>query len=93
MSTDNDDWLYDEEIRVLVPTSDEFNMNVDVVLKSYLDKINEDAVANGTWDNYEEVFIPLVMSNGFSFGKTNVINIRMDRMKYNNGKSFFPAND
>ena len=91
LNTDNDDWLYDKEIRVIVPTSDEFKR--DVILKSYLDKINEDAYASGTFDNYKEVFIPLVMSNGFGFGKTNVLNIRMDRMKYNSGQSFFSEDE
>ena len=91
LSTDNDDWLDDKEIRVIVPTSDDYKMNV--ILKSYLDKINEDAYASGTSDNYEEVFIPLVMSNGFGFGKTNVLNIRMDRMKYNSGQSFFSEDE
>ena len=91
LNTDNDDWLYDKGIRVIVPTSDEFKMNV--VLKSCLDWINEEAYANGSYDNYEEVFIPLVMSNGFGLGKTNVINTRMDRMKHADGESFFTEND
>ena len=40
-------------------------------------------------DNVEEVYIPLEMANGFGFNKTNVINIRMDKMKYSNGKDFY----
>ena len=86
-STDNDDWLDDKQISVLVPTTDDYSMNV--VLESILNKRNEDAAANGTSDNYEEVYIPLTMANGFGFGKTNVINIRMDKMKYSTGKDFF----
>ena len=86
-STDNDDWLDDKQISVLVPTNDEYTMNV--VLESILNKRNEDAAANGTSDNYEEVYIPLTMANGFGFGKTNVINIRMDKMKYSTGKDIF----
>ena len=86
-STDNDEWLDDKQISVLVPTTDDYSMNV--VLESILNKRNEDAAANGTSDNYEEVYIPLTMANGFGFGKTNVINIRMDKMKYSNGKDFF----
>ena len=86
-STDDDSWLDDKWISVIVPTDEEFNMNV--VLESILNYRNEQAAANGTDDNYEEVFIPLVMTNGFGFGKTNIINIRMDKMKYSNGKSFY----
>ena len=74
---------------MIVPTDDDFRK--DVVLESILNKINEDAVANGTHDNYEEVYIPLEMKNGFGFGKTNIINIRMDKMKYSNGKSFYQS--
>ena len=29
------------------------------------------------------------MANGFGFNKTNVINVRMDKMKYSNGKDFY----
>ncbi len=86
-STDNDDWLNDKVVSVVVPTNEEWDMNV--VLESILDHRNAEAAANGTEDNVEEVFIPLEMANGFGFNKTNVINIRMDRMKYSNGKSFF----
>ncbi|WP_091915417.1 fimbrillin family protein [Prevotella aff. ruminicola Tc2-24] len=88
-STDDDSWLDDKQISVLVPTAEEFNMNV--VLESILNKRNEDAAANGTTDNYEEVYIPLVMTNGFGFAKNNVINIRMDQMKYADGRSFYEA--
>ena len=88
-STDDDSWLEDKQISVIVPTDDDFRK--DVVLESILNKINEDAVANGTHDNYEEVYIPLEMKNGFGFGKTNIINIRMDKMKYSNGKSFYQS--
>ena len=88
-STDDDSWLDDKQISVLVPTAEEFNMNV--VWESILNKRNEDAAANGTTDNYEEVYIPLVMTNGFGFAKNNVINIRMDQMKYADGRSFYEA--
>ena len=88
-STDDDSWLDDKQISVLVPTAEEFNMNV--ALESILNKRNEDAAANGTTDNYEEVYIPLVMTNGFGFAKNNVINIRMDQMKYADGRSFYEA--
>ena len=88
-STDDDSWLDDKQISVLVPTAEEFNMNV--VLESILNKRNEDAAAYGTTDNYEEVYIPLVMTNGFGFAKNNVINIRMDQMKYADGRSFYEA--
>ena len=64
---------------------------MNVVLESILNKRNEDAAANGTTDNYEEVYIPLVMTNGFGFAKNNVINIRMDQMKYADGRSFYEA--
>ena len=89
--TDNEDWLDDREIRVLVPATDDYSRNV--LLESILDQINEEAYANGTSDNYEEVFIPLVMTQGFGFGKTNIINIRMDRMKKADGSNFFPENE
>lgn len=85
--TDNDDWLEDKQISVHVPTTDEFVMNV--LLESILDWRNQEAAANGTSDNYEEVYIPLNMANGFGFGKTNVINIRMDQIKENNGRNLF----
>ena len=29
------------------------------------------------------------MTNGFGFNKTNLINIRMDKMKYPDGKDFY----
>lgn len=86
-STDNDDWLNDKVVSMVVPTNDEWYMNV--YLESILGHRNAEAAANGTEENVEEVFIPLEMANGFGFNKTNVINIRMDRMKYSNGKSFF----
>ena len=86
-STENDDWLNDKVISMIVPTYDEWNMNV--VLQSILDKRNADAAANGTEENVEDIYIPLDMANGFGFNKTNVINIRMDRMKHPNGKDFY----
>ena len=86
-STDNDDWLNDKVIGVIVPTNDEWSRNV--VLESTLKYRNEEAVANGTDDNVEEIFIPLEMANGFGFKKTNVINIRMHQMKYSDGRDFF----
>ena len=86
-STDNDDWLEDKVLGVIVPTNDEWGINV--VLKSILNHRNEEADANGTSENVEEVFIPLTMANGFGFNKTNVINIRMDKMKYGNGRDFY----
>ena len=86
-STDNDDWLNDKVIGVIVPTNDEWSRNV--VLESTLKYRNEEAVANGTDDNVEEIFIPLEMANGFGFNKTNVINIRMHQMKYSDGRDFF----
>ena len=86
-STDNDDWLNDKVVSMVVPTNDDWGMNV--VLESILDHRNAEAAANGTEENVEEVFIPLEMANGFGFNKTNVINIRMDRMKDSTGKSFF----
>ena len=88
-STDNDDWLNDKVVKMVVPTNDDWLMNV--YLESILDHRNAVAAANGTEDNVEEVFIPLEMANGFGFNKTNVINIRMDRMKYSNGQSFFAS--
>ena len=86
-STDNDDWLNDKVVSVVVPTNDDWDMNV--YLESILDHRNAEAAANGTEDNVEEVFIPLEMANGFGFNKTNVINVRMDKMKYSNGKNFY----
>lgn len=86
-STDNDDWLNDKVLGMIVPTDDDWSRNV--VLQSILDHRNEEAAANGTEDNVEEVFIPLEMTNGFGFNKTNVINVRMDKMKYSNGKDFY----
>lgn len=86
-STDNDDWLNDKVVNMVVPTNDDWRMNV--VLESILDHRNAEAVANGTEENVEEVFIPLEMANGFGFNKTNVINVRMDRMKYSNGQNFY----
>ena len=87
LSTDNDDWMYDKMLTMIVPTDEEWNRNV--VLQSILDERNADAAANGTEENVEEVFIPLEMANGFGFNKTNIINIRMDRMKHSNGKDFY----
>ena len=87
LSTDNDDWMYDKMLSMIVPTDEEWNRNV--VLQSILDQRNADAAANGTEDNVEEVFIPLDMANGFGFNKTNLINVRMDRMKHPNGKDFY----
>lgn len=29
------------------------------------------------------------MTNGFGFNMTNIINVRMDKMKYSDGKSFY----
>lgn len=86
-STENDDWLNDKVLGVIVPTDSDWGMNV--VLESILNHRNEEAAANGTEDNLGEVFIPLEMTNGFGFNKTNVINIRMDKMKYSNGKDFY----
>ncbi|MCR5571570.1 MAG: fimbrillin family protein, partial [Bacteroidales bacterium] len=86
-STDNDDWLNDKVVSVVVPTQ----WSIDVYLESILDHRNAEAAANGTEDNVEEVFIPLEMANGFGFNKTNVINIRMDRMKHSDGQSFFSS--
>ena len=86
-STDNDDWLEDKVLGVIVPTNDEWGINV--VLESTLKYRNEEAAANGTDDNVEEIFIPLVMANGFGFNKTNVINIRMHQMKFSDGRDFF----
>ena len=86
-STDNDDWLNDKVLGMLVPTNDDWGMNV--VLESILNHRNEEAAVNGTEDNVEEIFIPLEMTNGFGFNKTNAINVRMDRMKYANGRDFY----
>lgn len=86
-STDNDDWMNDKMLSMIVPTDEEWNRNV--VLQSILDKRNADAAANGTGEDVEEIFIPLDMANGFGFGKTNVINIRMDKMKHSDGKDFY----
>ena len=86
-STDNDDWLNDKVLEMIVPTNNDWRMNV--VLQSILDHRNAEAAANGTEENVEEVFIPLTMTNGFGFNKTNIINVRMDKMKYSNGKSFY----
>ena len=86
-STDNEDWLEDKVLGMIVPTNDEWGRNV--VLESILDDRNFDAAANGTDDNVEEIFIPLEMANGFGFNKTNVINIRMHKMKYSDGRDFF----
>lgn len=86
-STDNDDWLNDKVLGMLVPTNDDWVMNV--VLESILNHRNALAAANGTEDNVEEIFIPLQMTNGFGFNKTNVINIRMDLMKYSSGRAFY----
>ncbi len=86
-STDNDDWLNDKVLGMLVPTNDDWGMNV--VLESILNHRNALAAANGTEDNVEEIFIPLQMTNGFGFNKTNVINIRMDLMKYSSGRAFY----
>ena len=85
-STDNDDWLNDRMINMIVPADEEWSRNV--ILESILNQRNADADADGTEANLEEVFIPLVMANGFGFNKTNIINIRMERMKYSNGKNF-----
>lgn len=79
--------LDDKVLGMIVPTDDDWSRNV--VLQSILDHRNEEAAANGTEDNVEEVFIPLEMTNGFGFNKTNVINVRMDKMKYSNGKDFY----
>ena len=87
LSTDNDDWMYDKMLSMIVPTDEDWNRNV--VLQSILDQRNADAAAEGTEENVEEVFIPLDMANGFGFNKTNVINVRMDRMKHPNGKDFY----
>ena len=86
-STDNDDWLNDKVLGMIVPTDSDWCMNV--VLESILNHRNAEAAANGTEENVEEVFIPLEMANGFGFNKTNVINVRMDRVKYSNGQSFY----
>ena len=86
-STDNDDWLNDKVLGMIVPTDSDWCMNV--VLESILNHRNAEAAANGTEENVEEVFIPLEMANGFGFNKTNVINVRMDKMKYSNGKDFY----
>ena len=86
-STDNDDWLNDKVLGVIVPTTSEWVMNV--VLQSILDHRNAEAAANGTEENLGEVYIPLEMANGFGFNKTNVINVRMDKMKYPDGKDFY----
>ena len=86
-STDNDDWMNDKMINIIVPSDDEWQKNV--ILQSILNQRNAESAACGTEDNVEEVFIPLVMSNGFGFNKTNVINVRMDRMKHSNGKDFY----
>ena len=86
-STENDDWLNDKVLGMIVPTDSDWVMNV--VLESILDHRNAEAAANGTEDNLGEVYIPLEMTNGFGFNKTNLINIRMDKMKYDNGKDFY----
>ena len=86
-STENDDWLNDKVLGMIVPTDSDWCMNV--VLESILNHRNAEAAANGTEENVEEVFIPLEMANGFGFNKTNVINVRMDKMKYSNGKDFY----
>ncbi|MBO7587891.1 MAG: hypothetical protein J6T18_00495 [Bacteroidaceae bacterium] len=87
LSTDNDDWMSDKMLSMIVPTDEEWNRNV--ILQSILDRRNADAYENGTYENVEEVFIPLDMKNGFGFNKTNVINVRMDKMKHRNGKDFY----
>ena len=86
-STENDDWLNDKVLGMIVPTDSDWVMNV--VLESILDHRNAEAAANGTEDNLGEVYIPLDMANGFGFNKTNLINVRMDKMKYDNGKDFY----
>ena len=86
-STDNDDWLNDKVVSMIVPTNQEWGMNV--VLESILNHRNSQAAANGTSDNVEEVYIPLTMTDGFGFGSTDTIDVRMDRMKYSNGRDFF----
>ena len=86
-STENDDWLNDKVLGVIVPTTSEWVR--DVVLQSILDHRNAEAAANGTEENLGEVFIPLEMTNGFGFNKTNLINVRMDKMKYPDGKDFY----
>ena len=90
-STDDDSWLEDKQISVIVPTNDDYKM--DVLFESILNYRNEEAAANGVFNNYEEVYIPLEMKNGFGFGKNNIINIRMDKMKYSNGKSFYQSSN
>lgn len=87
LSTDNDDWLNDPMISVWIPTSDDYSMNV--YLKSHLDYRNQEAAANGTSDNVEELFIPLTMANGFGFNKTNTLNIGIDKVKKSNGRDLF----
>jgi len=91
LSTSGDEWLNDRLISVVVPTSDDYDMNV--YAESHLTYRNQQAEANGTEDNYEEVFIPLTMTNGFGFNKTNIININMDQIKRANGKDFFHTVD
>lgn len=86
-STDNDDWLNDQVIGVHIPTASDWAEHV--ILESTLKHRNAEAAANGTEDNVEEIFIPLEMTNGFGFNKTNVITVRMDKMKYDNGKDFY----
>ncbi len=87
LSTDNDDWMNDKMLSVIVPTDQEWDNNV--MLESILNYRNAAAAADGTEENVEEVFIPLDMANGFGFNKTNVINVRMDKMKHRNGKDFY----
>jgi len=86
-STDNDDWLNDKVVGMIVPTNGDWVGNV--VLESILNHRNAEAAADGTEENVEEVFIPLEMANGFGFNKTNAINVRMDRMKYADGRDFY----
>ena len=88
-STDNDDWLNDKVVSMIVPTNQEWGMNV--VLESILNHRNSQAAANGTSDNVEEVYIPLTMTDGFGFGSTDTIDVRMDRIKYSNGRDFFAS--
>ncbi len=86
-STENDDWLNDKVLGMIVPTDLDWGMNV--ILESILNHRNAEAAANGTEENVEEVFIPLEMANGFGLNKTNVISIRMDKMKHSSGKNFY----
>ena len=70
-STVNDDWLSDMVVQVYAP---------------YDLASSESDLATKTSDtDFEEVFLPLKMTNGFGFNKTNTINVRVDQVRRANG--------